>query len=95
MAYQNPDIYIPNAFIPAGINNSFKPYGIFYDKSDYQMSVFDRWGNLVFSSSDAEAAWDGTFHGSKSESGVYVYRIKFKSANGKYIDKKGIVTLLR
>lgn len=90
-------IYIPNAFTPNGdeINDSFpaKAYGII----DFEMLIFDRWGNLIYQTDDIRKPWDGKAnHGNElAQSDVYVYVVKvtdFKMIKHKY---RGIVTLVR
>jgi gliding motility-associated-like protein len=94
-AYQDPIIYVPNAFFPAGTNNKvFKPVITYIDNMEYEFTVFDRWGGLVFSTNDMNEAWDGTFNGKNLELGVFVYLIKIKTARGDYQTLKGTVTLL-
>jgi gliding motility-associated-like protein len=94
-AYQDPFIHIPNAFVPAGVNSIFKPVSIYVSTSEYTFLIFNRWGELIFETGDPAEGWDGTYKGKKAEGGVYVYWIKFKSAEGAYIERKGSVTLLR
>ncbi|MEO6903371.1 MAG: gliding motility-associated C-terminal domain-containing protein [Bacteroidia bacterium] len=94
-AYQEPIVYIPNAFIPGGINTIFVPVTTFVELDEYQFDIYNRWGKKVFTTTNVEEGWDGTFHGIKCELGVYVYLIRLKSARGEYKDYKGTVTLLR
>ncbi len=89
--------YIPNAFTPDGdgINDSFTGKGIFI--KEFEMSIFDRWGNLIYKTSDINKPWDGKAgRGSEiAQADVYVYSVKvsdFKNAKHNY---KGIVTLVR
>ncbi len=89
--------YIPNAFTPDGdgINDSFTGKGIFI--KDFEMRIFDRWGNLIFFSNDIRKPWDGKAnHGSEiAQRDVYIYSFKvtdFKSVKHIY---KGVVTLVR
>jgi gliding motility-associated-like protein len=94
-ALQNATFFIPNAFKPAGVNKIFKPVWTFVDPTDYHFSIFDRWGEKIFETSDKNAGWDGTIKGKPGEVTAYVYLISFKTAFGEYIDRKGSVTLLR
>ncbi|MFI5150106.1 MAG: gliding motility-associated C-terminal domain-containing protein [Bacteroidia bacterium] len=94
-ALQNADLFIPNAFVPMGVNKIFRPEGSFVELEDYHFAIFDRWGEKVFETSDKLAGWDGTWHGQRSELGVYVYLISYKTAHGEFVDRKGTVTLLR
>lgn len=94
-AYQDPKIFIPNAFKPGGFNNVFIPVTTFVDITDYDFTVFNRWGLKVFNTTDIMEGWDGTYKGNKSEFGVYVYLVRFKNSKGEYFELKGSVTLLR
>jgi gliding motility-associated-like protein len=89
-------IYFPNAFTPDGdgVNDTFGPVG--HGISEFEMQVFDRWGNEVFRTTDVEIRWDGTVNGAGApKTDVYVYRYK---AEGHYFPSTegyGHVTLIR
>ena len=71
--------YLPNIFSPNGdgINDDFTPlFSPNIEVLDFTMSIFDRWGNEVFSSNQVENTWDGNFNGSPMRSGVYIYLVK-------------------
>jgi gliding motility-associated-like protein len=89
--------YIPNAFSPNddGVNDTFTGKGIFVQQFD--MMIFDRWGNLVFSTDDLEKPWNGKVkNGSElAQYDVYVYTIKVTDYLNKEHDYKGTVTLVR
>lgn len=92
-------IYVPNSFSPDGnnFNEIFIPVlnGRF-DKYNYSMSIFNRWGEVVFMSQNPNVGWDGRYNGEKAPDGVYIWRI---DVGLDYIDttitKTGHVTLLR
>ncbi|NTW33675.1 MAG: gliding motility-associated C-terminal domain-containing protein, partial [Bacteroidetes bacterium] len=92
---QSPLLFIPNAFTPEGLNSIFKPYSIFVDAKEYNFSIFNRWGLEVFQTNDPNLGWDGTFKGSKSPQGIYIYSVKYKNTQKTFIEKTGAVTLLR
>lgn len=89
--------YIPNAFSPNddGINDTFSGRGLVITK--YEMTIFDRWGNLIFFSDDMNKPWDGRAnHGTEISQGeVYIYSFKVTDFNKKKHEYKGIVTLVR
>jgi len=89
--------YIPNAFSPNddGINDTFSGKGIFITK--YEMSIFDRWGNLIFFTDDLNKPWDGKANYGKetAQMDVYIYSIKLTDINKQKHNYKGIVTLVR
>lgn len=91
---QETTLDMPNAFAPAGTNNLFKPSkrGIAKLK---EFSVFNRWGNKVYSSTNVDEGWDGTFNGKAQPVGVYIYVIEAVNDKGVPFSKKGNVTLLR
>ncbi|MGB3946566.1 MAG: gliding motility-associated C-terminal domain-containing protein [Bacteroidia bacterium] len=95
-AYQEAKVYVPNAFHPDGAFNSiFKPVTTYVNISEYEFSVLDRWGGVLFTTNDVQQGWDGTENGKESAMGMYIYLVKFKTSRGEYIDYKGTVTLLR
>jgi gliding motility-associated-like protein len=73
--------YVPNTFTPDGnqYNPEFKPImtqGI--DIFGYQLLIFNRWGEVLFESNDAEFGWDGTYGGNICQDGTYVWKIKYQ-----------------
>lgn len=90
-------IYIPNAFTPNddGVNDGFlvKGYGII----DFEMLIFDRWGNLIFKTKDINKPWDGRakYGNDVAQIDVYVYDIKATDVHKLKHNYKGIVTLVR
>jgi gliding motility-associated-like protein len=89
--------YIPNAFSPNGdgINDEFFGKGEYI--IDYEMSIFDRWGNLIFFADDINKHWDGKAnHGAQmAQQDVYVYVVKIKdhkNVKHKYV---GTVTIVK
>lgn len=97
----DPDIslYVPNAFTPGGDgkNEVFIPIGNGIVSDWYQFMVFDRWGNLVFTTSDLSEGWNGKMHndGRPCQEDVYVWKLVARDVMGKDYDRIGIVTLLR
>ena len=89
-------VYMPNAFIPGGYTPEFLPVFIFKESlSSYEMSIFDRYGGKVFSTTDTEKGWDGAKGAQPMPNGVYTYLVKLVSSNGAKDEKKGSVTLIR
>lgn len=86
-------IFIPNAFSPDGdgLNDYFKPDTRFI--KSYTLSVFDRWGELIFYEQNSQNGWDGSYKGSKVSTGTYVFLLKGLDFYGNTIDKKGSVTV--
>jgi gliding motility-associated-like protein len=88
--------YIPNTFTPNGdgINDVFRaiPAGI---KSTEFFNIFNRWGELIFTTKDLRIGWDGTFKGKKQPTDNYIWIIKGKSTAGRDIELKGSIKLIR
>ena len=94
-------IYIPNSFTPDGDgkNDVFQAYGISWEPGDYDMIIYDRWGNIMYKTDDPSQPWNGGYHNNPSRAdkipGVYVYRITVKGINCPEKIYMGSVTLLR
>ena len=93
--YPEMKIYIPNAFTPdiTGLNNVFKAYGEGVVK--FEMFIYNRWGQLMFSSQNIDIGWDGNYVNKATPSGVYVYCVYYKDFLGKEYNKTGSLTLIR
>lgn len=92
---QPPVIYIPNAFVPDGTNNSFRPTLLNSNINDYEFKVFDRWGKELFTTDVLLAGWDGTNNGEKMPLGGYVYYVRVISRAGIEKVEKGAFVLVR
>jgi gliding motility-associated-like protein len=89
------DIIVPNAFTPGGNSNSiFRPvcYGI--SSLDY-FRVFNRWGQLLYSTSQIGQGWDGRAEGKLQEPNAYLWVAKGTDYTGRVISKRGTVVLVR
>jgi gliding motility-associated-like protein len=88
-------VFVPNAFHPFGANSFFRPEGSYIDYNNSQMEIYDRWGRLVISITGIRNGWNGKdSNGTLCMPGVYVYKIKILSTNGKTETVNGNVTLL-
>jgi gliding motility-associated-like protein len=90
------DYFIPNVFTPNGDgkNEVFKVFGL-KTNAHIEMLVYNRWGQLMFQSSDPNLGWNGFYKGAPSETGVYFYHIKITFPTGETKIEKGDVTILR
>ncbi|MDD3876116.1 MAG: PKD domain-containing protein [Bacteroidales bacterium] len=98
-------IYIPNTFTPDGdgLNDGFAPIGKNIDPDNFEMYVFDRWGSIMYRTTEwlgeTCKAWNGTKNNSGTEEDVvvdvYTYRIKLKSNLGHEYSYIGSVTLIK
>jgi len=91
--------YVPNTFTPDGnaFNNTFQPvFTSGFDAFDFNLYIFNRWGEIIFESHDATVGWDGTYNGELVQDGTYTWKIDFKSrVNDKKYQAVGHVNLLR
>lgn len=92
-------MYLPNSFTPNGDgkNESFGASGSGINEETFEMYIFNRWGNMVFSSNNINDWWNGRFknQGDKVEDAVYVYVVKFKDFKNKPHKLMGHVSLIR
>ena len=92
--------YVPNVFTPDHdeFNEGFFPvFTSGYDPFDYHLTIFNRWGEIVFESFDASKGWDGTYSDQGLvQDGVYVWQIEFKETmSDKRHTHRGHVTVLK
>lgn len=75
----SPCVFLPNAFTPNqdGLNNVFAPV-VACPVSDYKLRIFNRLGDLLFTSNDLNIGWDGKFHSALCPGNVYIYTVSFK-----------------
>lgn len=91
-------VHVPNTFTPDGdgINDDFIPIIRDAADRDYAFLVFDRWGELIFSSSDLNAGWDGSVAGEEPKTDVYVWMIRVRSdVDNMMREFRGHVTVLK
>ncbi len=71
-------VYIPNAFTPDGdgYNNVWFP--VIYDVTDYECWIYDRWGEVIFYSTEPRKGWNGTLNERDSQTGTYTYKVRFR-----------------
>ncbi|MDQ3536742.1 MAG: PKD domain-containing protein [Bacteroidota bacterium] len=98
------DLKVPNAFTPnhsgpsgsggtGGVNDIFMP--ITEGVVEFNMIIFNRWGEMLFESRNINDGWDGYFKGKLCKQDVYVYKIFVKFIDGETATRIGDVTLLR
>lgn len=93
--YVSGAIYVPNAFTPNGDgrNDFFKAYAT--EIQQFELQIFNRWGEIVYESTNVNAQWDGTMDGEEAPIGAYVWQIKYTENAGKKGELKGLVNLIR
>ncbi|MBP9081170.1 MAG: PKD domain-containing protein [Flavobacteriales bacterium] len=90
-------VYVPNAFSPNGDgdNDVFLPVVRDEADRDYDLSVFDRWGNEVFHTGRPHTGWDGTVQGEPPVTGVFVWKLRLRSGVDRLMrEHTGHVTVL-
>ena len=97
LATSSGNFYVPNAFTPNGdgVNDCF---GVRYwgAADDFEMSIYNRWGQLIYHSRNVKDCWDGTIKGIKQASGTYVYKIIVSSVCSQgVVNRNGTVVLLQ
>ncbi len=88
-------LYVPNSFTPNGdgTNDIFYAYG--KDIVEFELFIFDRWGEKIFYANDMEKGWDGKYKGVLAQTEAYVWKINFIDSFGETGELFGTVTLLR
>jgi len=89
-------LYIPNAITPNddGINDYFHISGLNIPDKDFSFRIYNRWGTLIFYSSNPSFEWDGSINGKKVPSDIYNYRIIFRDPSGILHTKEGFITII-
>ncbi len=89
-------VWFPNAFTPKlETNNVFKPFTA-NKLTDYELHIYDRGGALVFSTTDVEEGWDGTYKGKECKQGTYVYIATYRREGvERLMSQKGTLTLIK
>ncbi|MBX9449413.1 MAG: gliding motility-associated C-terminal domain-containing protein [Taibaiella sp.] len=91
------DITLPNAFVPEGKSEKTAIFGLMnlqFEKLN-SFTIYDRWGNQVFYTTDLSKGWNGTHEGKDCPLGVYIWEIDAFCSDGYRIRKQGNVTLVR
>jgi gliding motility-associated-like protein len=89
-------LYVPNAFTPDGdqFNSTFGAEGI--NIVQFEITIFNRWGEIIFESRNFDFEWDGTYKGTPVRNGVYPWTIRYRSVNdNEDVHLNGFVTVVR
>jgi gliding motility-associated-like protein len=92
---RDPIVLIPDAFTPNGdeINEFFEVKSYFTES--FNMSVYNRWGEILFQTNTASEGWNGRTNGVPAPPGFYIYKVEVMDSKGKKIAKNGSVLLIR
>ncbi|NBP75059.1 MAG: hypothetical protein EBU61_03370, partial [Crocinitomicaceae bacterium] len=93
----SPLIFIPNAFTPDGLNSIFKPILSNVSLKNYSMKIINRWGQVVFETTDQTIGWDGTISesGEQATNDLFLYYIVLEDQYEKQYIRKGTITMVR
>ena len=91
-----PDFLVPNAFTPNGdgLNDIIKPIPIGITTLHY-FRIYNRWGQMIFSTNEFNKGWDGNINGTQQQSGTYLYMTEGIDYLGNTIIRKGTIVLIR
>jgi gliding motility-associated-like protein len=90
--------YAPSAFSPDNdaINDVFYVFGNGIDKRNFKMFIFDRWGEVIYNSTDITEGWDGRVKGGEmGKNGVYTWLVIYKDQQGIERQESGAVSIIR
>ncbi|MEM1119709.1 MAG: PKD domain-containing protein [Bacteroidota bacterium] len=91
--------YMPNAFTPTrdGVNDIFIGNGNLNGATDFIFTIWNRWGELIFETTDFTEGWNGRKNndGRDSPAGVYVYVLSYRTPRGELVQLEGFATLIR
>lgn len=92
---KEPNIFYPTAFTPNadGLNDIFKVFGHYI--ATFKMSIFNRWGEPIYLSTDITEGWDGTYHGKQMPEGTYAFTVDMTDLSGRKYHRSGGIVLLR
>lgn len=92
---KEPNLFYPTAFTPGhdGLNDVFKIFGQYTAK--FEFKIFNRWGELLFITSDFSQGWDGTYKGNLMPEGTYVFRAKITDFIDRTSERSGTIVLFR
>lgn len=91
-----PSIFVPNAFTPNkdGLNDNIRPILAGIQRLEF-FRVFNRYGQIVFESTEPESSWNGTINGNLQGSGAFVYQVQAIDYEGKLLRQSGTFVLIR
>jgi gliding motility-associated-like protein len=92
---KDPNLFHPTAFTPNGdnLNDNFTVFGQYVTL--FEMKIFNRWGELLFTTQDISAGWDGTYRGREMPEGTYTFIAQITDRAGRTFKRSGSVLLLR
>ncbi len=94
--YPEPTVYVPNVFTPNNDGDNDLFFLTTTNSTNIELTIINRWGNVVFEKSGVNPAWDGkTQNGSLAGDGVYFYKYKVDGLQDQYLEGHGFLQLIR
>ncbi len=97
-AAEGPRVFVPTAITPFSRipkNQTFKPVISFVSPKDYILQIFDRWGQMIWQTTDYQQGWDPrTSKGKRIQEGTYAYVMSFTTAENNFVKKKGYFAVI-
>ena len=88
-------VYIPSGFVIGGRSGNFKPVFTYVTDEDYRFLIYNRWGQVVFETTNPYEGWDGKFKGNEVQVGAYAYKLFYKDYLNEQNYITGSVTVIR
>lgn len=91
------ELVFPNAFTPNndGLNDAFRAINSEASVNNYQLHIYNRWGQLVFTASEPTVGWDGAYQNTQQPAGTYFYTCIYETEKSESKSKKGSVLLIK
>jgi gliding motility-associated-like protein len=91
------ELFVPDIFSPNGTGNTKNEKLCIYSNciKSMNLDIYNRWGELIFSTDNQNDCWDGTQKGVAAMTGIYAYRLFVEQFDGKRVEKTGVITLVR
>lgn len=90
-----PQVFVPNAFSPNGDGHNEEFKAVVPNLRNAELVIFNRWGEVIFRTTDINIGWDGTYKNKDVQEGAYVYVISGAGVDGSEFKRSGTVTLIR
>ena len=91
-------IYAPNTFTPDGdeFNQNWRVYMEGVDQYDWELTIYNRWGEIIWESLDIDVPWDGIYNGQLLPDGTYTWTIRTRNIlNDEKVQFQGHVNIIR
>ena len=91
--------YAPNAFTPNSdnLNELFLPLGTGWDKKTFKMHIYDRWGNMIFTTDDPDKGWDGKANNGNdiAQIDTYIWKVNLSDIFGQKHSYHGRISIIK